>query len=1321
MAAIDIRANVTCSLGTLISGSLSDDYLQNSGLVMTRGNCEIEGIHTPAVGTGVTFAYSGAAGNQTIPRQLMVLSSFADPYRSITKVELGCRLTYMKDASPAPTVDGGSTLETGRRQQCLNGYIDYPANSVVGYPISASALMDRCLAGIGITASSNPLTNRFNRESIDLSAGYVQVLGDLLLSEGYAGYMDAAGTLQVRDLSIEGGSGPQVSSDHIVDLDAIGVGDLPGEAVIVRYNSTKLKGDLDPTDTTELEQRNWEEDVVEGAPQAVEVRFQAGNAASVRTATYIPYAKTITEYGNDDSFDNARCYIAGREGADLSNSVIRRETQERTVLGVAAANYCTELLSAGLEVDISMEGTIRKVEQYEYDGAGELIKLTSETYEPRFKWLGGIDIDYVYYDANGTAAAVAATSSEVLVERTIEEYWKVFDESSGPIYLKAGETYDPPILAQKTRTAIFQNWTLTQSGQQGAAQIKESVPFETVGEATGWLNGITTTLTLVDLQVRTERPRDSAGQVRAAAEVLLAQEGQQKQTETVAQITYAMGSAAADRFKSFSMPYQSDDIYLSSGVVSRGNAASKALRFGRIQNRLLLGNRNGVNLQLHPSKMPTNPFDPLYLTQGGLTVQYRANGIAWAFDSNGVVASVDALYWGVAGGTGTPWVPVAPGVTTFPPAPPVVGGEIDVPAVVPPWNESIPFEGVTRTVAEIKGFPYKFGPISAPYTLPPFTYTRAFISESLGHEYFNAVTRTGMDVVESGGPPPAGDLTVVAGDALPVLGTGQLSDPAGGTPVSVDSSYTVNWDAGPNGFEDDGLFSFTLDHLLSLDAVSYSDADFCTNGYIQFPSGGDTSAGYYNGAINEPSLDKIQIAADDWVAYLALVKQGPNFTRYRAELATYGNRTSDVASSIFEVQIFARLPDNTQLIEVRFGVFDPANPSDQLRIATENTALATATITANSSYVFLGNADGTVWTVQEHAHVENRIPEPVQISLVTRTAAAVEPATELSLQTRTRILMPPGAYFTAFNYLGDGTASHVISTDDVCPGLVWTKVIAGTVHNRIGSPVMGVKQATSTSDTAAPSTTNKNISFLEYGSRDFTVGSWANLNGNGANISAWVFGIEEPPTVNNSGTVPTTLGRGRGFSVFKFNGDNSYAASINIPHGLGVAPDLIFIRRYSSSAAMYISGPLIGVGQSLELAISTATSPIKANAFYQGADAQFMQIGQPYTRDTQSNVGWAFANTPGHCQVGSFDSTGTVLQAINVGFQPSWVMIKAYDGGFSSWPVRASNLAGAEYWIANTSGALTTSYGTFTVTATGFEFTGSFDDTGVKWIYVAYA
>jgi hypothetical protein len=70
-----------------------------------------------------------------------------------------------------------------------------------------------------------------------------------------------------------------------------------------------------------------------------------------------------------------------------------------------------------------------------------------------------------------------------------------------------------------------------------------------------------------------------------------------------------------------------------------------------VQNKMLLGNRNGLNVQTVPEILPGEPFAPFYLTANGVVTQYRTNGTSWTMDSNGIVASTDALYWGVVGRT----------------------------------------------------------------------------------------------------------------------------------------------------------------------------------------------------------------------------------------------------------------------------------------------------------------------------------------------------------------------------------------------------------------------------------------------------------------------------------------------------------------------------------------------------------------------------------------------------------------------------------------------------------------------------------------------
>ena len=715
MATIDIRATVTCSLGPLISGSLSDEYIQGNGLVKTRGSCELKGIFTPDVGSTVTFSYTTASGTTVVPRLLRVLSSFADPFRNTTTVQLGCKLSYLQNVTPAPTVDGQAAATSGRQQQCLNGYIDYSASSVVTIPVYASTVMDSCLTKLGLTASSNPLSNRFFIESFDLSAGYVTVLGDLLLSEGYLGYLDGSEVLQVVDLAQEGGSGPVIDSSSLIDIGAIGVGDLPGEAVVVRYNALRLKADVTTGDQAASQLRNWEYEETTGDPQAATVRYTASNgSSSVNTYTFIPYSKTTTTYGTNNSFNESACSISGSttSAPDLSNSVRRRETTQRTILAESANSYCAQLLSAGLAVEGNTEGTITRIEEYQYDGTGQLTQQIASVYEPFFKWAGGLGIDFVYY-SGGVATSVTLSTTNVLVEKVVTDYSTIYGQRSSSYTLQAGETAQPPVDGQKITTTTYKNWALTLGGQQGSASIKELAPFTSSSELAAWLNNVSTILVMVDCQVRTQRGRgSSAGQVRPQKSQRLGS-ATNLRSETTAELAYSLGSSSADRFISFSMPYQSDDYYTSSGVVIKGNASAKALRFGRIQNRLLLGNRNGVNLQVPVAKLPAHPFDPVYLSNGSLMVQYRANAINWAFSKDGIVTSVDALYWGVAGGTGSAWVPVAPGVASFPSLPSVVSGEATVTSLVPPWGETVVTEGVTLTAATVVDYSYLIGPVSS--------------------------------------------------------------------------------------------------------------------------------------------------------------------------------------------------------------------------------------------------------------------------------------------------------------------------------------------------------------------------------------------------------------------------------------------------------------------------------------------------------------------------------------------------------------------------------------------------------------------------------
>jgi hypothetical protein len=642
--AIDIRATVTCSLGTLISGSISDDYLQGSGLVKTRGSCEISGLITPAMGTVVTFSYTKGGVARNIPRKLRVLSSFADPFRRTTKLELGCLLTYLNDLKPAP---GEPTEETAERQRCLNNYSEYPKDSAYGSPISAAQLFSTCLQALGISASSNPLTNKFYRESFDLSPGYVSVINDLLISESYFGYLSPSETLQIVSFDTPGGSGRVFTKEEIIDVAPIGVGQLPGEAVFVRYDALILKEDKEGETVVVKDTRDWEYDESVSSRETVAVRF-TNSQGNERTFywDYIPYSKTITQYGKDLTWDDTTCVLfsSAGEGPDLSDSVIKRTTRQNVIRAKEANDWAAQLLSAGFAVDGSLEGEVKTIEEYEYDQKGQIIRRTTSTYEPFFMWAGRLNIEFVYDNS-----APILGNLPVLTRRVVEETTTLYADYGG-ITLTAGETAERLVSGQKVVTKLFENWALTQQGQQAIAGVRIASPFGGVERLIEFLDTQALNFVLVSTTVQTSSNRIVRGyEKRPSIQKRLGLSGNNADTEVKAQLEYSMGSPLSPRIIEFSMPLQSDDYYSAAGKIVKGDAAAKANRFGRVQNRLLLGNRSGINLQVAPEQMPVAPFDPIYVQASGLTALYRANGNQWAFDSNGIVCSTDALYWGVAG------------------------------------------------------------------------------------------------------------------------------------------------------------------------------------------------------------------------------------------------------------------------------------------------------------------------------------------------------------------------------------------------------------------------------------------------------------------------------------------------------------------------------------------------------------------------------------------------------------------------------------------------------------------------------------------------
>jgi hypothetical protein len=612
--AIDIRASVTCSLGPLISATISDDYIQGVGLIKYRGNCEIKGVITPAPGTAVTFSYVKNGIVRTVPRKLRVLSSFADPFRRTTKVELGCKLTYLQDLREEP--------------------IKWPQGNWP-FGISASEAMSYCLEKLAITAASDPLTNRFSQTRFDFGNGWVNTLSDLLVSESYCGYLDLNETLQLIDLSATSSTGPVYEQKDLIDVAPINVGQLPAEDVRVRYSYKASKytdGEQFDYDaqTNEVNlpgrQSNWGRS---NSSTSVETPFEY-NAPDGSRQTAIYRGVEVTEEQS----------VYGTRGG--KNVLLRREINVTKPASTVLGSYVNQSLELrGSFGDFSVSS--RTVETYDYDSSGNENRRSAVTTQSLAFLAGSLNTTFFFDDGNGiTSISLGGTYTDNAVEtETIHSggFRKVIERQFG-------------------------TWARTIAGQQAVAESRSA--FETASQVDGFIRRLSNYGHLLGQSVRAERTNVTAQEAPSEIDQRYGALADDRTnaaggytSEQTSESVLAFGSGDAQRYIEFNMPYASDDhlerllgpggTITTAAILYKTDAPAKGKQFGLVQNQMLLGNRNGMNIQIAPDRLPTAPFAPFVIRAGNIYAQYRLNGTSWTMDANGILVSTEALFWGAVG------------------------------------------------------------------------------------------------------------------------------------------------------------------------------------------------------------------------------------------------------------------------------------------------------------------------------------------------------------------------------------------------------------------------------------------------------------------------------------------------------------------------------------------------------------------------------------------------------------------------------------------------------------------------------------------------
>lgn len=337
----------------------------------------------------------------------------------------------------------------------------------------------------------------------------------------------------------------------------------------------------------------------------------------------------------------------------------------------------------------------------------------------------------------------------------------------------------------------------------------------------------------------------------------------------------------------------------------------------------------------------------------------------------------------------------------------------------------------------------------------------------------------------------------------------------------------------------------------------------------------------------------------------------------------------------------------------------------------------------------------------------------------------------------------PTDFFNTVLYAGDDSTSNAISGVGFQPDWVWLRNRSSASGHQLADVVRG-KSGTnflslSTDTTAAEASQGDNDGLNTLGSDGFTVGytNSTGWNKSGNNYVAWNWlagGTASSGSTSGSGTAKTynsSTSTTAGFSIVKYVGNGT--ANHQFPHGLGVKPDMVFIKNLDDGTTNwqgYNSYLTATKSFKLNAAEASATTNSVTNDVEPTTTVFNLGSAGDANANDQEHIAYCFASIKGYSKIGSYVGNGSTDGIfVNTMMKPAWVMTKRTDSSSNAhWSIfdnkRDPHNVGGNSLRANSSQTVS-DFGTFAIDflSNGFKLRGTntHNDSGGTYIYMAFA
>ena len=263
----------------------------------------------------------------------------------------------------------------------------------------------------------------------------------------------------------------------------------------------------------------------------------------------------------------------------------------------------------------------------------------------------------------------------------------------------------------------------------------------------------------------------------------------------------------------------------------------------------------------------------------------------------------------------------------------------------------------------------------------------------------------------------------------------------------------------------------------------------------------------------------------------------------------------------------------------------------------------------------------------------------------------------------------PGLFFNTKIYTGDGSVSQAQTGLGFQPDFNWTKARALVEGQVLFDSVRGATQTIYSSSNATQSAIASNL--ISFDSDGFTMGNNGEVGQSTENYVSWCWKMGTTTGIAGSADITPSaysFNQTTGMSIIKYTG--SAGAIRTVLHGLGAAPDMIFIKRLTNGTDGWIVGGNNIVSTWAGVLVLNNNSGIFTNAYFGGAvpnSTTFSVSDTSEVNGANDYIAYCMRSIQGFSKFGSYTGNGNVNGTfVYTGFKPAFVMAKQ-NSGSANW------------------------------------------------------